>query len=474
MILDIVLLVSALLLVAACGVFVAAEFSFVTADRATVERAVAAGDTAAAGLQKALKHLSTQLSGAQVGITLTNLAIGFLADRSIASLLKRVLVDLPPEVAEAISILVALVLLNVLTMVYGELVPKNLAIAKPLEVGKATQRFNRGFTTVMYGPIRLLNGFANAVVRMLGLEPQEELRSVRSPAEIASLVRRSAKEGVMDDDTAELVERSILFGSRTASDIMTPRMRMHAVRTTDPVNTLIEATRRTGHSRFPVIGEDADEVVGIAHVKHAVAVPVQDRENRRVASISRRAVQAPGSLELDPLLTLLRGEGGMQMAVVVDEYGGTDGVVTMEDLIEEIVGEISDEHDRLAMQGQQLRDGSWSLSGLLRPDEVQGLTGVTVPEGEHYDTIAGLFLAEYGSLPERGATVEVRLPVTVDLDEDDPDEVPEQVAELVVQRLDGRRIDRIRMRVHDVAPPAIDGLPAAPDTAGDDTEGVER
>src|SRR5699024_6305452 len=224
-------------------------------------------------------------------------------------------------------------------MVYGELVPKNLAIAKPLQVGMAVQRFNRGFTTVMHGPIRLLNEFANAVVRMLGLEPQEELRSVRSPDEIASLVRRSAKEGVMDDDTAELVERSILFGTRTASDIMTPRMRMHSVRTTDPVLAVIEATRRTGHSRFPVIGEDADEVVGVAHVKHAVGVPVHDRENRRVASSSRRAVQAPGSLELDPLLTLLRGEGGMQMAVVVDEYGGTDGVVTMEDLIEEIVGE---------------------------------------------------------------------------------------------------------------------------------------
>jgi len=449
MIIDILLLVLALVLVAACGVFVAAEFSFVTVDRATVDRAVAAGDRGADGLQKALKSLSTQLSGAQVGITLTNLVIGFLADRSIASLLKGVLVGLPPAVAEVISLLVALVLLNVLTMVYGELVPKNLAIASPLKVGIATQGFNRAFTTVMYGPIRVLNGAANAVVRLLGMEPQEELRSVRSPEEIASLVRKSAKEGVMDDDTADLVERSILFGSRTASDIMTPRVRMRTVKATDPVSSVIEATRQTGHSRFPVIGEDADEVVGVAHVKHAVAIPVQDRDSRRVASIARRPLQAPGSLELDPLLALLRGEGGMQMAVVVDEYGGTDGVVTMEDLVEEIVGEISDEHDRLANQGQLLRDGSWSLSGLLRPDEVLGLTGIRLPEGEHYDTIAGLFLTEYGSLPQKGARVEVALPRLIDLDGDGPEEVGETIAELTVQRLDGRRIDRLLLTVHD-------------------------
>ncbi|MFW6597732.1 hemolysin family protein [Propionibacteriaceae bacterium Y2011] len=442
-------LVLALVLVLACGVFVAAEFAFVTVDRSTVERAAASGDKQAKGLLAGLKSLSTQLSGAQVGITLTNLAIGFLADRSIAVLLQSALVGLPPAAAEAIAIAVSLVVLNVLTMVYGELVPKNLSIADPLRFGKLSQGFNRGFTKIMYGPIRLLNNTANAIVRMLGIEPQEELRSVRSPEEIASLVRRSAREGVLDDDTADLVERSILFGTRTASDIMTPRMRMHTVKATDPVSAVIEATRQTGHSRFPVIGEDADEVVGVAHVKHAVAVPVQDRDTRRVSSVARRPVQAPGSLELDPLLTLLRGEGGMQMAVVVDEYGGTDGVVTMEDLVEEIVGEIADEHDRLSNQGYELADGSWSVSGLLRPDEVEGLTGIRVPEGEHYDTIAGLFLSEHGSLPERGAEITIALPRLIDLDGDGAEPIGETQVRLTVQRLDGRRIDRLLIKAED-------------------------
>ncbi len=449
MIINIILLVIALVLVAMCGLFVAAEFAFVTVERNAVGRAAAAGDPGAVGLDRALKHLSTQLSGAQVGITLTNLIIGFLADRSIAGLLKQALAGLPPAAAEAISLVVALVLLNVLTMVYGELVPKNLAIARPLEVGKKVQGFNRAFTTIMYGPIRALNNLANVVVRLFGMEPQEELRSVRSPEEIASVVRKSAKEGVLDDDTAALVERSILFGTRTASDIMTPRMKMQGVKATDTVATVIEAARRTGHSRFPVLGEDADEVVGVAHIKHAVSVPVHDRDSRRVASIARRPLQAPSSMELDPLLTLLRGEGGMQMAVVVDEYGGTDGVVTMEDLVEEIVGEISDEHDRFANQGSQLRDGSWSLSGLLRPDEAGDLTGVDLPEGEHYDTIAGLFLVEYGAIPEKGASVTIPLVHKVDLDADDTPDPVDQVAEFTVQRLDGRRIDRLLMQVRE-------------------------
>lgn len=459
MIIDVLFLLLALLLVALCGLYVAAEFSFVTVDRATVDRAEAAGDKGAAGLNKALKNLSTQLSGAQVGITLTNLAIGYLADRSIASLLRSPLAGLPPAIAEAIGLLVALVLLNVLTMVYGELVPKNLAIASAFKVGKATQGFSRISTKIMWLPIKVLNGAANAVVRLLGMEPQEELRSVRSPEEIASLVRRSAKEGVMDDETAHLVEKSILFGTRTAGDIMTPRVRMHSIKSSEPVVAVIEAARQTGHSRFPVIGEDADEVVGIVHVKHAVAVRVHERAQRRVGNIARRPLQAPDSLELDPLLTLLRGEGGMQMAVVVDEYGGTAGVVTMEDLLEEIVGEISDEHDRLSNQGFRKRDGSWSLSGLLRPDEVTELTGIQLPEGEHYDTIAGLFLVEFGSLPEVGDTVAVVLPRMIDLNDDgDPEQIGETVANLTVTRLEQRRIDRLTMQVDDaLAVPAEGG-----------------
>src|SRR6478752_9635398 len=268
------LLTAALLLILACGVFVAAEFSFVTVDRSQVERAAASGDTGARGLQQALRSLSTQLSGAQVGITITNLAIGYLAEPAISDLIDGPLASagVPESAITPVAVGIGLTLGTVLTMIFGELVPKNLALAKPMEVARATQRFQRGFTAVMRGPIRVLNGSANAFVRRLGIEPQEELRSARSSTELASLIQRSATLGTLDVETAELMERSVEFGTRTAGEIMTPRVRSSSLDVNDRATALIELTRQTGHSRFPVL--DADEsIVGTVHVKHAVALP---------------------------------------------------------------------------------------------------------------------------------------------------------------------------------------------------------
>src|SRR6478735_8855644 len=253
-----ILLFAALLLIAACGVFVAAEFSFVTVDRSKVEQAAGEGDSGARGLQQALRSLSTQLSGAQVGITVTNLAIGFLAEPAIASLIDGPLeaAGTPTGAVGPIAVGVGLVLGTILTMIFGELVPKNLALAKPMEVARATQRFQRTFTAVMRGPIRVLNGSANAFVRRIGIEPQEELRSARSSTELASLVQRSATLGTLDVETAELMERSVEFGSRTAGEIMTPRVRSSSLGLNDRATALIELTRQTGHSRFPVLDAD--------------------------------------------------------------------------------------------------------------------------------------------------------------------------------------------------------------------------
>jgi CBS domain containing-hemolysin-like protein len=222
-----ILLAAALLLIVACGVFVAAEFAFVTVDRSRVEQAAAQGDGGAQGVLQALRSLSTQLSGAQVGITVTNLAIGFLAEPAIAELIDDPLAALgtPEGAVSPLAVGIGLTLGTFLTMIFGELVPKNLALAKPMEVARATQRFQRTFTAVMKLPIRLLNGSANAFVRRLGIEPQEELRSARSSTELASLIQRSASQGTLDAETAELMERSVEFGSRTAGEIMTPRVR---------------------------------------------------------------------------------------------------------------------------------------------------------------------------------------------------------------------------------------------------------
>ena len=172
---------------------------------------------------------------------------------------------------------------------------------------------------------------------------------------------------MLDTDTARLVERSLAFGSRTAADILTPRSRMHAVDASDPVSAVVELARRTGHSRFPVVDGSADTVVGAVHIKHVVGVPLAQRAGTPVSAVAVAPTTAPESLELDPLLLLLRREG-LQMAIVVDEYGGTAGIVTLEDLVEELVGDIADEHDRPGAHARVTRDGGWSLSGLLRPD----------------------------------------------------------------------------------------------------------
>jgi CBS domain containing-hemolysin-like protein len=439
-----ILLGISLLLVASCGVFVAAEFAFLTVDRGQVERAAAEGDTGAQGIQKALRSLSTQLSGAQVGITITNLAIGFLAEPAISEIVDGPLTaaGLPDGAVGPVALGIGLGLGTALTMVFGELVPKNLAVARPMETARATQRFQRAFTTINSVPIRFLNGSANAVVRRLGLEPQEELRSARSSAELTSLIQRSADQGTLDPDTAELMERSVEFGSRTAAEIMTPRVRVHSVETTDRATNVIELARETGHSRFPVLDEH-DEVVGTVHIKHAVALPVHERATTRVKHIMVKPLVVPDSIKLDPLLSLLRQQG-FQMAVVLDEYGGQAGIVTLEDVVEEIVGDIADEHDRLGAQARQRRDGSWSLSGLLRPDEVEDITGVSLPENDDYDTIAGLVLRELGRIPLAGDLVEVPLPR---LNDDDEEDQPDRLAVLRVEHMDGLRIDRIHLRV---------------------------
>ncbi|GAB4004221.1 hemolysin family protein [Nocardioides ultimimeridianus] len=433
----------AILLVLTCGAFVAAEFAFVTVDRSSVERAVGEGDAAAAGLQRALRSLSTQLSGAQVGITLTNLAVGFLAQPALAEILHGPFrsAGLPQGAVGPVAVAVAMTLSTVFTMLIGELVPKNVALAMPLRTARALQGPMRAFTTLATLPIRLLNGTANAVVRRLGIEPQEELRSARSSAELASLIQRSADVGTLDADTAELMERSVEFGSRTAGEIMTPRVRTRSVEENDRAEAVIALARETGHSRFPVL-DDSDAVVGTVHVKNAVALPLPERATVRVKHLMMRPTVVPDSLRLDPLLELLRGDG-FQMAVVLDEYGDHAGIVTLEDVVEEIVGDIADEHDRLGERGRLRRDGTWSLSGLLRPDEVEDLTGVALPEDEDYDTIAGLALKMLGRIPVAGETVDVPLPPE---EEDDP----MRVAHLTVEHMDGLRIDRLTLRIGEV------------------------
>jgi CBS domain containing-hemolysin-like protein len=439
-----ILLGVVVLLIAANALFVAAEFALVTVDRSAVERKAEEGDRRAAGVLSALKSLSTQLSGAQLGITVTSLVVGFIAEPSIAALLRGPvgLTGLSDAATTATSFTVAFMLATGTQMVFGELVPKNWAIAEPMRVGRAVVGFQRGFTTVTKPLIRLLNGMANAILRALGIEPAEELASARSAEELASLAARSGERGTLEEGTAELLARSIEFGDRRAADVMTPRPRVKFLEADQPVSEVLVLATASGHARFPVIGEGVDDVVGMVHFKHAIAVPTEVRPATQIREIARDLPAVPASMELDPLLRVLR-EAGPQMAVVVDEYGGTDGIVSLEDLIEEIVGEIEDEQDRPVGRHRALPDGGWSLSGLLRPDEVEDITDLRLPLAEETDTLGGLLTEHLGKLPAVGDAVVLE---ARDLAQTDEDGVPAHVeVTLEVTRLDGRRADRIRL-----------------------------
>ncbi len=436
------LLVLALLLVAACALFVAAEFSFVTVDRASVDRLADDGDTRAKGLQEGLASLSTQLSGAQLGITVTSLVIGFIAEPSIATLLRPPLSSFgwSESTVSAVAVALALIIATGVSMVLGELVPKNWAISEPMRVGRAVQGAMRGFTRAARPIINLLNGSANAVLGWFGIEAKEELASARSPEELASLVERSAEQGTLDEQTADLVTRSIVFSRLTAEDVMTARPRLVFAHADQSAAELLRLSRSSGHARFPVAGEGMDDVIGMVHFKDALRIPRPERASTSVATIMHPVLAVPEALELDALMDALRADP-LAAALVVDEYGGTAGVVTLENLVEEIIGEIHDEQDLPRDEVLQRADGSWLLAGRLRPDEVSAALAVDLPEGLATETLAGLLIERLGRMPQVGDSVTVAT------------EHGSRAVRLTVTRLDGRRVDRIVAVVADAGSP---------------------
>lgn len=416
-------------LTAGTAVFVAAEFALVTLDPGAVDRELGQ-DTTRSGrsVRRALATLSTQLSGAQVGITATTILLGYTTQPALASLLRELLgrSSLTEAVSVATAAVLAVVLVNGFSMLLGELVPKNLALSTPLTTARAVAPAQLAFTAALRPVISVLNGTANAILRRFGVEPREELSGGRSPQELVALVRRSAQVGTLDEGTAVRLTNSIELNTLTAVDVMTDRTRMEVVEREATAADVVAAARATGHSRFPVIDGSRDDVVGLVHLRRAIAVPYEKRGEVPAGALMDPAPRVPETVRLGPLLVELR-EQGMQMAVVVDEYGGTAGVVTLEDVIEEIVGEVADEHDP-ARAGVYRLGAGWSAPGLLRPDELAEETGVRVPDDPAYETLGGLVMARLGRVPVPG------------------DEVVVDGVGLRVQQMDGRRVARLSVR----------------------------
>ncbi|MGX1914701.1 hemolysin family protein [Streptomyces phaeochromogenes] len=408
---EVLLLAVAVLLSLACGAFVAAEFSLTTVERSELERAVERGEVGAAGALKAVRNLTFQLSGAQLGITVTNLVVGMLAEPSVAKLIAGPLeaAGVPESASSSVALILGTALSTVFLMVVGELVPKNWAISSPLAVAKRVATPQRWFSSLFRPFISHLNNTANRVVRRFGVEPAEELASARGPQELVALARHSAKQGALEPDTAELFVRTLNLADLTAENVMTPRVQVIALDVQATCEDVANATRATGLSRFPVYRGNLDSVVGVAHIKDCVAVPAGHRARTRVSTLMREPLLVPESLTVDRLLDRLSGR--RTMAVVIDEYGGTAGVATLEDIVEEVVGEVRDEHDPhetpdLAPAGTDDEDRTlYSADGSVRIDRLARV-GLRAPEGP-YETLAGLIAAELGRIPAEGDTVEV-------------------------------------------------------------------
>jgi CBS domain containing-hemolysin-like protein len=407
---EVLLLFLALALTLACAVFVAAEFSLTTIERSELERAAAAGERGAEGALKAAKRLTFQLSGAQLGITVTSLVIGMLAEPSVSALLRGPLesAGLPAGAVSTTATLLGVALSAVVLMVVGELVPKNWAISSPLAVAKVVAGPQRAFTAAFAPLIRHLNNTANHLVRRFGLEPQEELASARTPEELVALVQHSARQGAIEADSAELFVRTLHLADLTAENVMTPRVDVQALEAHATAADAANLTLATGLSRFPVYRDSLDEVIGTLHIRDVLALEEDKRAMTPVTDLATDPLLVPHSLPVDTLLGRLRK--ARTMAVIIDEYGGTAGVATVEDIIEEVVGEVRDEHDPLEVP--DLLEGPsengrrvWEADGSIRLDQLAEI-GLAAPEGP-YETLAGLIATHLARIPAQGDTLTV-------------------------------------------------------------------
>ncbi|MFF3734472.1 hemolysin family protein [Streptomyces sp. NPDC002476] len=412
MTIPLLLLSAAFLLILANGFFVAAEFGLVTVERPDAERAAAEGDRRARSVVRALRELSFQLSGTQLGITITSLVVGMLAEPALAQLLDGPLtaMGLPEGAVSGIGVVTGMLLASAVQMVIGELVPKNWAVSRPLQVARFVAGPQHRFSAAFRPVISLLNTVANRLVRLLGVEPTDELASARTPGELVSLARHSAEAGTLEQDTADLFVRTLSLAGLTAQHVMTPRVRVSALQTSATAQDVLNLTRATGLSRFPVYRERIDEVVGMVHLKDALAVPAQERLRTPAGRIAVPPLLVPVTLPVEQLLQRLRKE--QPIAVVVDEYGGTAGVVTLEDIIEELVGEVRDEHDAEGADRPELapavpEDGrpAWDAEGSCRVLTLRRI-GLDVPDGP-YETVAGLVADLLGRIPAPGDRAEL-------------------------------------------------------------------
>ena len=392
------------LLTVATGYFVAQEFAYVSVDRTRLRQLADEGDAAAARALDITGRLSFTLSGAQLGITVTALLVGYAGEPLIGTGIAELLgvTGLPYAVRLSLAVLIVLVLSTVLQMVIGELAPKNLAIARTIPLARALSRSTLVYLAIAGPVIRFFDAASNRLLRQIGIEPVEELAAGATTEDLQHLIEASRRGGVLDDGLSRLLDRGLAFRGLTAAQVMTPRVRVVTIGADAPVSGVLALLASSGQSRFPVLATDADDVVGVVGLAELLRVPRALRGTTAVGSIASPPVVIPSTLSLPSALETLRSQR-RQLAVVINEHGGFDGVVSFEDIAEEVVGDIRDEGDAVA----ELAPSRLTLTARLRLDEAEAATGIRLPRGQGYDTVGGLVLARLGRTAVVGDRVEV-------------------------------------------------------------------
>ncbi|MET8763740.1 hemolysin family protein [Lentzea sp. NPDC004782] len=387
----------------ATGYFVAQEFAYMAVDRGRLRQLAESGDKAADRALLVTRKLSFMLSGAQFGITVTALLAGYVAEPLLGTGLVNLL-GLPAPVGVPLSMAVALVFATVVQMVLGELLPKNLAIAKPEPLAKWLASSTLVYLKIAGPVIRLFDAAANKLLRAIGIEPVEELPQGATPEDLRQIVGDAGERGHLDPELARLLDRGLDFRELVAEQAMTPRVNVHSVRFDEPASRVVELLD-TGHSRFPVAGRDLDDLRGVVGLAEVLTLTPEQRPVTPIGDIASSALVVPATLPLPAVLERLRAER-RQLACVLDEFGGFAGIISLEDLAEELVGEIHDEDDLVEDAIERVDDTKWQVPGRMRLDEVEDATGVALPGDDAYDTVSGLVLHRLGRTAEVGDEVE--------------------------------------------------------------------
>lgn len=403
-------LLAVFVLTAGTGYFVAQEFAYVSADRLALAREAEAGDEKAARALKVLERLSFMLSGAQLGITVTGLIVGFIAEPSVSALLRPALsgIGVPDAAVSGIAVVLAFLLATVVQMVLGELAPKNLAIAVPERLAKSLAASTLAYLKVVGPVVRIFDGAANKLLRKIGIEPVEELHHGATLEELGHLIGESHEQGRLPRETSELLDHALEFSDRTLDEVMVPRADAVFVRKDATAAEAVDLIAEHGHSNYPVLGDHPDDVAGVLGVRELMGLPVDRLGGTTAGALARRPLFLPDTLPLPGAVEQMR-ERDDEFAVVLDEHGGVAGIVTYEDIAEELVGDIADESDTVTEIAVADGEG-WLVDAGRRLDEVAEVTGIELPEEEDYDTVAGLIVDRLGRFPAVGDRLTVELP----------------------------------------------------------------